>query len=58
MFNERYSIDFVLIPLRGSKVIVGMDLLGPNRTMIDSEHHLLRVRTTSGAELVIHGNGA
>lgn len=25
MFNERYSIDLVLIPLRGSKVIVGMD---------------------------------
>ena len=40
LFSERYSIDLVPIPLRGSKVIIGMDWLGPNGAMIDCERQL------------------
>ena len=43
MFNKRFSIDLVLIPLRGSKVIIMMDLLGPNGVVIDCERQLVRV---------------
>ena len=35
VFEERFSIDLVLIPLWGLKVIIGMDWLGPNGAMID-----------------------
>lgn len=38
MFSKRYSIDLVWIPMRGSKVIVVMEWLGPNGDMIDCEH--------------------
>lgn len=38
LFCERYSIDLVSIPLRGLKVIVGMDRLVPNGALIDCEH--------------------
>ena len=34
MFGERFPTDLVLIPLRGLKVIIGMDWLGPNGSMI------------------------
>ena len=57
MFKERYSINLVLIHFRGSKVIVGIDWLGPNAAMIDCEHQLLRFRTLSKGELGIHGKG-
>lgn len=36
MFSKRYSIDLVMIPMRGKKFIVGM--LGPNGAMIDCAH--------------------
>ena len=37
LFSEQYLIDLVPIPLRESKVIVGMDWLSPNGEMIDCE---------------------
>ena len=55
LFGERFPIDLNLIPLRGLKVIIGIDWLGANGAMIDCEHQLVRVRTPSGGELVIHG---
>ena len=48
-------MDLVPIPLRGNKVIVGMDWLSPNGAVIDCELQLVRVRTPSGGELVIQG---
>ena len=48
-------MDLVAIPLRGNKVIVGMDWLSPNGEMIDCEQLLVRVRTPSGGGLVIPG---
>ena len=53
LFDEQFSVDLVPIPLRGNKVIVGMDWLSPNGAMIDCEQQLVRVRTPSGGELVI-----
>ena len=53
LFDEQFSMDFVPIPLRGNKVIVGTDWLSPNGEMIDCEQHLVRVRTPSKGGLVI-----
>ena len=39
-------------------MIVGMDWLGDNGVIIDCENQLVRVRTPSGGELVIHGERA
>lgn len=47
MFSYRFPIYLVMIPLRGSKVIIVMDWLGPNGPMIDYEWQLVRVRTPS-----------
>ena len=55
VLGERFHVDLVPIPLQGLKVIVRMNWLGANRAMIDCERQLLRVRTPSGGELVIHG---
>lgn len=55
-FSERCSISLVLIRLRRSKVIVGMNL-GLNGAMIDCEFQLSRVRIPSCRELAIHGEG-
>ena len=55
LFDEQFSVDLVPIPLRGTKVIVGMDWLSPNGAVIDCELQLVRVRTPSGGELVIQG---
>ena len=33
--EERYLVDLVPIPLRGNKVIIGMDWLSPNGAVID-----------------------
>ncbi|XP_023732308.1 uncharacterized protein LOC111880139 [Lactuca sativa] len=52
VFGERFRIDLVSIPLRGLKVIVGIDWLGANRAMINCERQLVRVLTPSGRELV------
>ena len=35
LFEERYLVDLVPIPLRGNKVIIGMDWLSPNGAVID-----------------------
>lgn len=48
-------MDLVPIPLRGNKVIMGIDWLSPNRAVIDCEQQLVRVRTHSGVGLVIQG---
>ena len=48
-------MDLVPIPLKGNKVIIGMDWLSPNGAVIDCEQQLVRVRTPSGGELVIQG---
>ena len=55
IFEERYLGDLVPIPLRGNKVIIGMDWLSPNGAVIDYAQQSVRVRTPSGGELVIHG---
>ncbi|KAL7617289.1 hypothetical protein Lser_V15G00773 [Lactuca serriola] len=52
MFSERFSIDLVSISLTGSKVIIGMDWLGPNGDVIDCEQQLVRIQTPSEGELV------
>ena len=54
LFEERYLVDLVPIPLRGNKVIIGMDWLSPNGAVIDCAQ-LVRVRSPSGGELVIQG---
>ena len=54
----RDCVDLFPIPLRGLKVIIGMDWLGANGAMIDSKRQLVRVRIPSGGELVIHGEKA
>ncbi|XP_023767220.1 uncharacterized protein LOC111915809 [Lactuca sativa] len=58
MFDERFPIDLVLIPLKGMKMIIGINWLGPNGAVIDCERQLVRVRTPSGGELVISGERA
>ena len=55
LFEECYLVDLVLIPLRGKKVIIGMDWLSPNGAVIDCAQQLVRVRAPSGGELVIQG---
>ena len=55
LFEERYLVDLVPIPLRGNKVIIGMDWLSPNGAVIHYAQQLVRVRTPSGGELVIQG---
>ena len=55
LFEERYLVDLVPISLWGNKVIIGMDWLSPNGAVIDCTQQLVRIRTPSGGELVIHG---
>ena len=55
LFEERYLVDLVPIPLRGNKVIIGMDWLSPNGAVIDCAQQLVRIRTPGGGELVIQG---
>ncbi|CAH1431388.1 unnamed protein product [Lactuca virosa] len=55
LFDEQFSVDLVPIPLRGNKVIVGMDWLSPNGSVIDCELQLVKVRTPSGGKIVIQG---
>lgn len=37
LFDQQFSLDLVPIPLRGNKVIVGMDWLIPNEAVTDYE---------------------
>lgn len=41
VLGERFRVDLVPIPLRGLKVIFGMDWLGANRAMINCERQLV-----------------
>ncbi|CAH1425482.1 unnamed protein product [Lactuca virosa] len=43
LFDEQFSVDLVPIPLRGNKVIVGINWLSPNGAMIDYEQQLVRI---------------
>lgn len=52
MLSERYLIYLVPIPLRGSKVVMGMDWLGPIRAMIDCEHQLVGENWLSAARML------
>ena len=56
VLGETFRVDLISIPLRGLKAIVGMDWFGANGDMIDCEHQLVRVRTPSVGDLVIHGD--
>lgn len=58
MFGMNFLIDRFPIPLREACVIVGVDSLNRFRDMINNDHHLVRVRTPSEGELVIHGKAA
>ncbi|XP_052625654.1 uncharacterized protein LOC128132759 [Lactuca sativa] len=51
VLGERFRVDLVPVPLRGLKVIVGVDWLGAIGAMIDCERQLVRDRTPSGGEL-------
>ena len=55
LFDKRFHIDIISIPLRWLKVIIKMDWLEPNGAMTNCERQLVRVRTLSGGELLIHG---
>ena len=48
LFEERYLVDLVPIPLRGNKVIIGMDWLSPNGAVIDYAQQLVRIMTQVG----------
>ncbi|XP_023741059.1 uncharacterized protein LOC111889150 [Lactuca sativa] len=53
LFDELFLVDLVPIPLRGNKVIMGMEWLSANGPVIDYKHQLVRVWTPSGGGLVI-----
>ena len=55
LFEQSYLVYLVLIPLRGNKVIIGMDWLSPNGAVTDCAQQLVRVRTPSRGEMVIQG---
>lgn len=54
LFYENYLVDLVPILLQGT--IVGMDWLRNNGATIDCERQLVRFRTPSMGELIIHGD--
>ena len=41
LFKERYVVDLIPIPLRGNKVIIGMDCLSRNGAVIDCAQQLV-----------------
>ena len=55
LFEERYLVDLVPIPLRGNKVIISMDCLNPNGAVINYAQKSVWIRTPSGEELVVQG---
>ena len=55
MYDERYLVDLVPIPLRGNKVIINIDWLSTNGAVIDCAQQFVRFRTLSGRKLVIQG---
>ena len=52
-----YPIDLIHIPMGDICVIVGMDWLSKFGAMIDYKGQRMVVRTPSGGELVIYGEG-
>ena len=46
----KFPIDLIPIVMKEINVIVGMDWLGRNQTMIDCDRQLIRVQTPSGGE--------
>ena len=55
LYEERYLVDLVPIPLRKNKVIIGMDWLSPNGAVIECAQHSVRFKTPSGGDQVIQG---
>ena len=57
IFGVSFPIDLIPIPMRDVCVIVGMDCLSRFDAMIECEGQRVVVRTPSGGELVIYGEG-
>ncbi|KAL7588067.1 hypothetical protein Lser_V15G37270 [Lactuca serriola] len=57
IFGVLYPIDLIPIPMGDVCVIVGIDWLSRLGAMIYYEGHQVVVRTHSGGELVMHGEG-
>ena len=57
IFGVPYLIDLIPIHIGDVCVIVGMDWLSRFGSMIDCEGQRVVVRTPSGGELVIYGEG-
>ena len=55
LYDKRYLVDLVPIPLCGNKVIIDMDWLSPNGEVTDCAQKLVCVRTLSGGDLIIQG---
>lgn len=45
MFRVRFPVNLVHVPLKGTRIIMGMDWLSRNGHIIDYERQLVRVRT-------------
>ena len=57
IFGVSFPIDLIPIPMGDVCVIVGMDWLSRFGAMIDCEGQRVVVRTPSGGELVVYGEG-
>ena len=57
IFGVPYLIDLIPISMGDVYVIVGMDWLSRFSAMIDNEGQRVVVRTLSGGELIIFGEG-
>ncbi|KAJ9546328.1 hypothetical protein OSB04_018871 [Centaurea solstitialis] len=57
IFGVRFSINLIPIPMNGVDVVVGIDLMFPNRATTDVAGQLVRIQNPSGGELVVYGKG-
>ena len=57
IFGASFPIDLTLIPMGEVCMIEGMDWLSRFGAMIDCEGQQVVVRTPSGGELIIYGEG-
>ena len=57
IFGVSFLIDLIPIPMGEVCVIVGMDWLSRFGSMIDCEGQRVVVRTPSGEELIVYGEG-
>ena len=57
IFGVSFTIDLIPIPMGEVCVIVEMDWLSQFGAMIDCERQQVVVRTPSGGELVVYGEG-